>query len=558
MKYGSVCSGVGTDHLSWAPLGWETEFFAEIDDFCAELLKVRFPGVPNLGDFTKIKAKDYYGKLDLFVGGTPCQGFSLAGLRKGMADDRSGLAGRFIDFIRIARPRWVLWENVPGVLSSWSGSPEDEAIDEWEQTHDFDQFCQGIQECGYGYAWRILDAQYVRVSPSYEYAVPQRRRRIFLVAYFGNWRPAAAVLFDRESLSGHPAPCREARSGVARSVTASIGGCSGKEQQQSFVGGNGRPLNALSIQGEIADGRRQGQNGFGINADGAAHTLNTLAVNAVAYDCHNGIETGQVGQTITTGHDCEKMPVVVVNAVCYDGRGYGGESAATSLNGDHPERVSDFSPIIMSTGQGNAEINSEFPPTLNCDHEAPIVMSFGWNKSSSMEMRVSNETSEVLRASRCSEPAVAIVGTPICCFTHNDGGRDCTENLAPTLRSGGEGGVVNSAIATTGVVRRLTPLECERLMGYPDFHTMIPWKVSKSLDATNPPPHLVLSEDYQYLRSHGFSHEDSVILSFTPDSRRYKACGNGIAANVLSWIGTRIQLVEELMNQNGKNENDNL
>lgn len=205
MRYLSVCSGIEAATVAWHPLGWEPAAFAEIEAFPSAVLKHHYPHVPNAGDFTTIKG-DEYGSIDLLVGGTPCQSFSIAGLRGGLADDRGNLALEFLRLAQRARPRWLVWENVPGVLSSNDG-------------RDFGAILGGMVELGYGFAYRVLDAQHVRVD-GLERAVPQRRRRVFVVGYLGDWRGPAAVLFERESLSGHPAPRRIAGERVAPTIAA--------------------------------------------------------------------------------------------------------------------------------------------------------------------------------------------------------------------------------------------------------------------------------------------------------------------------------------------------
>jgi DNA (cytosine-5)-methyltransferase 1 len=198
MRYGSVCSGIEAASVAWHPLGWEAQWFSEIENFPSAVLAHRFPNVPNLGDMTKIHEHEKFKQstIDVLVGGTPCQSFSVAGLRKGLDDPRGNLMLTFLAIAGRKRPRWVVWENVPGVLSSNEG-------------RDFGTFLSGLAELGYGFAYRILDAQY--------FGVAQRRRRVFVVGYLGDWRPAAAVLFERHSLSGHPAPRREKREGTAGS-----------------------------------------------------------------------------------------------------------------------------------------------------------------------------------------------------------------------------------------------------------------------------------------------------------------------------------------------------
>ncbi len=209
MRYGSVCSGIEAATAAWHELGWEPAFFSEIEPFPRAVLAHHYPNVPCHGDFTTIGADDY-GAIDLLVGGTPCQSFSVAGLRGGLDDDRGNLA---LEFLRLAdrkRPRWLVWENVPGVLSSNGG-------------RDFGSILGGMVELGYGIAYRVLDAQF--------FGVPQRRRRVFVVGHLGDWRRAVAVLFERHSLSGHPAPRREAGKGVAALTATGVGTCGADDNQ---------------------------------------------------------------------------------------------------------------------------------------------------------------------------------------------------------------------------------------------------------------------------------------------------------------------------------------
>jgi DNA (cytosine-5)-methyltransferase 1 len=187
MKFLSVCSGIEAASVAWNPLGWEAEAFSEIEPFPCQVLKHHYPHVPNLGDMTKFKEWNL-GSIDLFCGGTPCQSFSVAGLRKGLDDPRGNLMLTYLAIADNFRPRWLVWENVPGVLSSNGG-------------RDFGAFLGGLGQLGYGFAYRVLDAQY--------FGVAQRRKRVFVVGYLGDWRAAAAVLFERDSLRGNPAPSRK-------------------------------------------------------------------------------------------------------------------------------------------------------------------------------------------------------------------------------------------------------------------------------------------------------------------------------------------------------------
>ena len=199
MRYASVFDGIGAVHCAWKPLGWECAWTSEIDKFPIAVVE-RHWGFPNLGDMTEIDREmlDEHGPIELLVGGTPCQSFSVAGLRGGLDDDRGNLALRFMQLCAEARPTWVVWENVPGVLSVDGGRA-------------FGSILGALEELGYGWAYRTLDAQW--------FGVAQRRRRVFVVGCLGDWRRAAAVLFEQQSVCGDP-PTREA----TREAAASIAG----------------------------------------------------------------------------------------------------------------------------------------------------------------------------------------------------------------------------------------------------------------------------------------------------------------------------------------------
>jgi DNA (cytosine-5)-methyltransferase 1 len=179
--YGSVCSGISSESVAWKPLGWSPAWFSEIAPFPSAVLAHRYPQIPNLGDVNKIheKAEFKKGEIDILVGGTPCQGFSQAGRREGFGDPRARLALRFLEVAEMLRPRWLLWENVPEVLSSNGGK-------------DFGALLWKMGKLGYGYSWHVLDAR--------DFGLAQSRRRIFLVGHHGDWRRAAAALFERGRL----------------------------------------------------------------------------------------------------------------------------------------------------------------------------------------------------------------------------------------------------------------------------------------------------------------------------------------------------------------------
>ena len=204
MRYLSVCSGIEAASVAWESLGWTPVAFAEIEKFPSKVLAHHYPGVANLGDMTRFREWDIErNAVDILVGGTPCQSFSVAGLRKGLDDPRGNLALTFIAMVDHFKPEWVIWENVPGVLSSSGG-------------RDFGSFLGALGNIGYGFAYRVLDAQY--------FGVPQRRRRVFVVAHSsGDSRRAAQVLFEPESLSGNHKTSRAQGQGIAdASITGSV------------------------------------------------------------------------------------------------------------------------------------------------------------------------------------------------------------------------------------------------------------------------------------------------------------------------------------------------
>lgn len=212
MKYLSVCSGVEAATVAWHSLGWEAEAFSEIEKFPSKVLAHHYPHVPNLGDMTKFEEWNI-GSIDLLVGGTPCQSFSVAGLRKGLSDPRGNLMLTFGAIANRFRPRWLVWENVPGVLSSNGG-------------RDFGTFLGMLVELGYGWSYRVLDAQY--------FGVAQRRRRVFVVGYLGDFKRAAAVLFERHSLSGNPAPVCARLRGRGKTVVGCLSTRTGAYDRQEL------------------------------------------------------------------------------------------------------------------------------------------------------------------------------------------------------------------------------------------------------------------------------------------------------------------------------------
>ena len=466
MKYLSVCSGIASTTVAWKPLGFEPVGFSEIDNFPRAVLKYHYPDVPLFGDFTKIKESDANGS-DILVGGTPCQSFSIAGLRGGMDDDRGNLALEFCRLAARTRPRWIVWENVPGVLSSNGG-------------RDFGAFLGGLAECGYGFAYRVLDAQFVRVQ-SHAFAVPQRRRRVFVVGYLGDWRRAAAVLFERESLRRNPPPRREARKDVAGTISSrttgggglgtdfdlaggtvsctlpsSDGGVSSGMHPvvagtMSDVGGRARPGDTpdtadtylVAIQERaVSDNANAGADGAGVRDDGAAYTIEARQTpQAVAFNARQDPDswtekTGPIDSDVTS------QAVAFQKRIGRNGRGYSDDGTVGTLAGAEAGATSDMRPCVAF------------------------------------------DTTQITNSHNKSVPQ------PVC------------HTLA-------EGQHPPSMVSPTMQVRRLTPQECERLQGFPDSYTLVPYRGKPAKDGP-----------------------------------RYKAIGNSMPVNVMSWIGRRLQEVD--------------
>ena len=400
MKYGSVCSGVEAATVAWHPLGWQPQWFSEIEAFPSAVLNHHYPDTPNLGDMTKYKEWPNDRSIDLLVGGTPCQAFSVAGLRKGLDDPRGNLMLTYLAIAAQYQPKWLVWENVPGVLSSNRG-------------RDFGTFLGALGKLGYGFAYRVLDAQY--------FGVAQRRRRVFVVGYLGDWRRAAAVLFERESLSGHSAPSREAR-----------------EEAAGYT-----------------------SNSFGSYSEGVG------TIRAAGGDLGGGSET--------------------IVAKCLTSRVGSAYDAQSEQFITEQENVNT---ITASYGMGGVDWETK-----------PLV--FGAQNSSNQGLSASTEVTPTLDTSK----------TPAVTYGYNNE-YNAAKELMPTLQRGGQGGSQDGVMEPNMKVRRLTPVECERLQGFPDDYTRIPYR-NKAVDDC-------------------------------PDGPRYKAMGNSMAVPVMQWIGKRIQHVEAL------------
>jgi DNA (cytosine-5)-methyltransferase 1 len=408
LSYLSVCSGIEAASVAWGPLGFEPVAFAEIEAFPSAVLKHHYPTVPNWGDLSKFK--DWPdANVDVLVGGTPCQSFSVAGLRAGLADPRGNLALTYLALADRYRPRWVVWENVPGVLSSAGG-------------RDFGAFLGGLAELGYGFAYRVLDAQY--------FGLAQRRKRVFVVGYLGDWRRAAAVLFERESLSGHPAPRREAGQ---------------------------RPTGTLASRTSA---------GGGLGTD---------------LDCDGGVVP-------VLSHCPEIVPQAMSSKWSKGSSGPAGDEVANLIA--HSLRADGFDASEDGTGRGTPIVPIAFQ--FNGDRDNPGVSV--------------SDTAFTLPANPMSDRGQAVA------FAENQRAEVTTNYIAGSLKvGGGKPGQGYPAIQSGMQVRRLTPLECERLQGFPDGYTAIPYRGKPAADGP-----------------------------------RYKALGNSMAVPCMAWIGRRIKDVDSL------------
>ncbi len=441
MNYASVCSGVEAASLAWHSLGWNPVWFSEVEPFPCAVLKHRFSNVPNLGDMTKIEGEKYRGTVDLLVGGTPCQGFSVAGKQGGLDDPRSALCLKYIDLLKTIQPRWFVWENVPGVFSTNGGN-------------DFARFISEIKNIGYGVAWRVLDAQYVRTY-QFPRAVPQRRRRVFVVGYFGDWRPAAEVLFEPNGVFGNPPPRRIKGQRAA-------GGFETSFNETGFADYNSTTSTGTC---RVAGGALGGGSESLICVHGSQDPIcNTEHANAV--NRNQGIE----------------------NCVCY-GIGNGQVNTAVSMT-------------------------KEVSQTLDIMHDKQAVLCYE-NHMQDSRVKACGECSPQINAKAGTGggnlPLVQSIMTKQQSLNIGD---DIANSLGANDYKEPQGVAYNST------VRRLTPLECERLMGFPDNWTRIPWGKKEAKDC--------------------------------PDSPRYKACGNSMCVNVMQWIGARIQRVENIIKENEK------
>lgn len=412
MRYVSTFSGIEAASVAWEPLGWEPLAFCEIDAFPSAVLAERYPGVPNLGDIREVDWKKFRGKADLVVGGSPCQSFSVAGKREGLKGE-SGLMLEYVRAVREVRPRWLLWENVPGALSSEHGEA-------------FRCLLSALDELGYGLAWRVLDAQF--------FGVAQRRRRLFVVGRLGAC-PPVEVLLEPDGMRGDSPTSRGKRQELARAA------------------------------------------GFGAAGEGC--------------DCLNpwGVRSKRVfvpescGPTLSSGTGEGKN---IVPSVCH------AASFAANQRGE----------VRLQGGDG--DVFGAIPTAWSGKRAQGVAVSYAFSAGQSAKagsIGLQPEQSPTLRA---GESGTNMVPTVVC-LADDDAKSSADVDMCGSLKVGG----APSTAGTGWEVRRLTPRECERLQGFPDDWTRIPWRGKPAEEC--------------------------------PDAPRYKAIGNSMAVPVMRWIGERIE-----------------
>lgn len=505
LTFVSMFSGIEAASVAFGPLGWSALAFAEIEKFPSAVLAHHYPDVPNVGDMTAHDWSRYRGKADIVCGGPPCQAFSVAGLRNSMDDARGNLSLAYMRAIHAIKPRNAITENVPGWLSTKDNAfgcflaglvGADDALPPPDGRRWPDAgMVSGPQGRA---AWRILDAQF--------FGLAQRRRRVIVVADFGNGADPAAVLFERKGMSWNPAPSREEGEGVAPTISARTKGGGGLGTDFDLDGG------LVEYAPEIArcDATREGS-----SQDYESTTM--VAVSA----------TGTIAHTLKAeGHDASEdgsgrgVPIVVhgtqdpcvsdkafaqqgnagqENVICFTAKDYGGGASV------------DISPTLRSGTHDKSHANGGVVPAVT-------VALRGRDSGGTAELGGSVATA--LRASSGGGDKPHVLAEAVYSIMPQNSGKDYKArkvDVAQPLMAGGPvGGNQGGDFVLQSAVRRLTPVECERLQGFPDGYTNIPWRGKQE----------------------------------SPDGPRYKALGNSWAVPKFLWIGERIARLMPADNDN--------
>lgn len=524
MRYGSVCSGIEAASIAWESLGMEPAWFSQFDpehnyksgpDFPSAVLAQHWPHVPNLGDMTKLAAKVSAGEItapDLLVGGTPCQAFSVAGARAGLSDSRGQLTisyGELADAIdqrraAIGLPAAIIvWENVPGVLSSKDNAfgaflgllaGEDCELQPTGKKWSNAGCVFGPQRA---VAWRILDAQY--------FGVAQRRRRVFVVASARADFDPTKVLFELEGVRRDSAPSREAGSVVAALTANGVGTCGADDNQGQA--GHLIPQKAFRMTafGEYAD-------------DETASTCK-------ARDYKDATDLAVLAfPEYMSGTQCTSAEEVSPSLMSLNPT-----AVAIAFNSkDHgQDAAEDLAPTLRAAGHSGSHANAGAPPAV----------AYAFAENSRAEVRLEGGDGQITGALSTGGGKPGQGHPTVLAFQERGraGGRALEVNgdLAYALTAPNGGGRAqerNIADFRDMSVRRLTPVECERLQGFPDGHTLIPINKRKNITA----------EEYAYYRHHNPDMTAEQAFKLAADGPRYKAIGNSMAVPVMRWIGTRI------------------
>jgi DNA (cytosine-5)-methyltransferase 1 len=592
MRYLSVCSGIEAATVAWHPLGWQPVGFSDIDPFPRALLQNRFGAVPVdfeqhrydptsdviplFGDFTQIQ-EHHVGPVDLLVGGTPCQSFSVAGKRLGLDDPRGNLAIEFLALAKRVRARWLAWENVPGVLSSWSGDTDGAPVDEdgrwtgdprrgWEaelpETGDFHAFLELFRECGYRGCYRVLDAQYVRVA-GLDRAVPQRRRRVFVIGHLGDDARAVPVLFDPESLRGNPAPRREAGQGFACDIVPCLTG-SGVGTRSTGERGGQEPVVA-ERRGRWWDGSEVSQTLDAVLAKGQMMPEKNrfpCIVEPIAFPA-NLSGTQDVAESDVCVSLQSKNPTAVAFS-CKDNGADATEDIAPTLRGmgfdkSHAngggQMAVAFKAAHFTRGKDGAPSETAFALSADADmgDQDNLILAPGARPPAiafALQTRIARndrgQPEDICPTLNGADAGEISDSRPVVAYecksftvSQASNGFAWVDEVSPTIqaRQGGPEDNTFSGVTDGRAVRRLTPRECERLQGFPDDWTLIPYGSKTAVD----------DDQLVYLQAAypGLTRADAERLA--ADAPRYKAIGNSMAVNVMRWIGMRIQLVEDLL-----------
>lgn len=519
MKYATAASGVEAPSVAFKNLkGWKPVWFSQYDpehnyklgpDFPSRVLAYHYPHVPNLGDMLKLHKNPIFHEsvIDLLCAGTPCQGFSLAGLREGLADDRSNLALEFCRILLTKKPRWFLWENVPGVHSTFSNEAKSKSnkrqakgqkkgrksrTEDLVQSSDFATLLQAFQECGYSVSWRILDSKH--------FGVPQRRRRVYVVGHLGtDWRPPFAVLFEQGSLRGDFAQGK--KKGKATAASADAGTKSGdidgaeRDAKGSLVpcwwdgGQTSQTLDAVLNKGQALPEKNR--------FPAVIHP----AIQTQSIDVRNLETKPEISGTLQAKKDGKSLNYI--NPVVYPA------AQITQKNNRSNPQKGDPCPTLHSDGVPHIVINDQGGDYISIEKES---------------------LSPTLRAESHNHLPIIV--------HDKKKSKVNNENIAFKMQPKQNG--ATSSMAGRQIIRRLTPIECERLQAFPDNYTRIPLKK-------------VSDETFQKSNSkHRYDRIDGQYWLMAADGPRYQAMGNSMTTTVIKWIGTRIDKVDKLMKKINK------